>query len=84
MARLRDEWMLTRRDILAWVLILVLAQNCFTMAAILWRTSGGRRWSVYSYLTGALILIFWAVIIRYPTAPYAGLYEGLSAGSRDL
>jgi hypothetical protein len=74
----------TLHSILAWVLILALAQSCFAMAAILSRTDGGRTPSVCSYLSGALILIFWGAFIRYPTAPYAGLYERLSAGSHDL
>ncbi|MGZ3639891.1 MAG: hypothetical protein ACXVCX_18825, partial [Ktedonobacterales bacterium] len=33
---------------------------------------------------GVLILVFWGLFVRNATAPLAGLFERLSAGSHDL
>jgi uncharacterized protein DUF998 len=74
----------TLHSIFAWTLILTLAQGCFTLAAHFWRTPHWRGWAVYSWITGALILIFWGMFVQYATGPLAGLVERLSAGSHDL
>lgn len=74
----------TLHSIVAWALILTLAQGCFTLAIYFVRLFHWRGWAVYSYITGALILIFWGLFVRNPTGPLAGLVERLSAGSHDL
>lgn len=74
----------TLHSIFAWVLILTLAQGCFTLAIHFVRLLHWRWWAVYSWITGALILIFWGMFVKNATGPLAGLVERLSAGSHAL
>jgi hypothetical protein len=74
----------TLHSIFAWALILTLAQGCFTFGVYFVRLFHWRGWAVYSYVTGALILIFWGAFVQQATGPFAGLVERLSAGSHDL
>jgi hypothetical protein len=71
-------------SILAWAIILTLAQGCFSLGAGFVRFPQWRLWAVYSLITGVLILIFWGMFVQYPTGPLAGLVERLSAGSHAL
>ena len=71
-------------SILAWVIILTLAQGCFSLGVGFVRFPHWRGWAVYSLITGALILIFWGMFVQNPTGPLAGLVERLSAGSHAL
>jgi hypothetical protein len=74
----------TLHSIFAWVLILCLAQSCFALAALFWQVRHEREWSLYSYATGVLILVFWGFFVRYPSGPIPGLVERLSAESHAL
>jgi hypothetical protein len=74
----------TLHSVFAWALILSLAQGCFTLAIFFVRSPPWRGWAVYSWVTGALILIFWGAFVQDATGPLAGLVERLSAGSHDL
>jgi small neutral amino acid transporter SnatA (MarC family) len=47
----------TLHTICAFVLMLTLAQGCFTLAAHFARVLQWRGWAVYSYITGVLILV---------------------------
>lgn len=71
-------------SILAWALIYSLAVGCFALGAYFAVSLHWRGWSLYTYLTGALILIFWGTFVQDATGPRAGLVERLSAGSHDL
>jgi hypothetical protein len=76
----------TLHSIFAWVLILCLAQSCFALAANVRfaRIPRWRWWEAYSYLAGVLMLVFWGMFVKGAPGPFGGLYERLSAGSRDL
>lgn len=76
--------------ILAWALILSLALGCPALGAQLVRVRHWRGWAVYSYITGALILILWGAFVQGASGnvawlvPITGLTERLSAGSHAL
>jgi hypothetical protein len=74
----------TLHSVLAFAIILTLAQGCFTLAACFVRLPHWRGWAVYSVITGVLILIFWGMFVQNATGPLAGLVERLSAGSHVL
>ncbi len=74
----------TLHSIFAWTLIITLAQGCFTLAISFWRLFQWRGWAVYSWMTGALILIFWGAFVQYAIGPSGGLFERFSAWSHDL
>jgi Protein of unknown function (DUF998) len=74
----------TLHTICAFTIIISLALSCFTLAKRFWSEAHWRGWGVYSGISGALMLIFWAIFVQYPTSPGAGLVERLSAGSHDL
>ncbi|HEX9056933.1 MAG TPA: DUF998 domain-containing protein [Ktedonobacterales bacterium] len=74
----------TLHTLFAWVLILALAQGCFTLGVFFVRLPHWRGWAVYSYVTGVLILVFWGLFVRNATGPLGGLVERLSAGSHAL
>ena len=77
-------------SLFAWVLILSLALGCYALAAHFWNVVHWRGWAVYSWITGALILIFWGAFVQGANgnvaglAPIVGLTERLSAGSHAL
>ncbi len=74
----------TLHTIFAWVLILSLAVGCFALALHFAFELHWRGWAVYSWVTGALILVFWGLFVtNAPTSP-GGLMERLSAASHDL
>lgn len=74
----------TLHSIFAWTLILTLALGCFAFGAYFARLFHRRGWAVYSYITGALILIFWGAFVNNVIGLPAGLVERLSAGSHAL
>ncbi|HZU13988.1 MAG TPA: DUF998 domain-containing protein [Chloroflexota bacterium] len=74
----------TAHIVLAYALIIDLAQGCFAMGAIFARSPHWRAWAVYSYVSGLLILIFWGLFVSYPASPDAGVVERVSAGSHAL
>lgn len=80
----------TPHTLLAYALIFALAIGCFALATPFWVDLRWRRWAVYSWITGALILIFWGGFIQGANGnvagltPIAGLVERLSAGSHAL
>ncbi len=71
-------------SIFAWTLIITLALSCFTLASIFWRIFQWRGWAMYSWLTGALILLFWGAFVQNAIGPSGGLFERFSAWSHDL
>ena len=76
--------------ILAWALIISLAFGCSALGTQLVRVRHFRGWAVYSYITFALILIFWGAFEQGTSGnvawliPITGLTERLSAGSHAL
>jgi hypothetical protein len=80
----------TLHTIFAWAIIISLAAGCFTLGGYLLRVPHLRGWVVYTYLTGLLILLFWAAFIDGASgnfawlAPVTGLTERISAGSHAL
>ncbi len=75
---------------LAYTLIIALALGCFALGSHLWGEVHRRGWAVYSWVTGALMLIFWGAFAQGATGhvaaltPIAGLTERVSAGSHAL
>ncbi len=80
----------TLHTIFAWAIIISLAAGCFTLGGYFMRVTHWRGWAAYTYLTGLLILIFWAAFVDGASgsftwlAPITGLTERLSAGSHAL
>ena len=76
--------------ILAWALILSLALGCGALAEQFRSVLHWRGWSVYSYITFFLILIFWGAFQQGASGnvgwlvPITGLVERLSAESHSL
>jgi hypothetical protein len=70
--------------ICAYTIIIALVLSCFTLASRFWSGAHWRGWAVYSSISGVLMLILWEVFVQYPTGPFAGLVERLSAGSHDF
>ena len=76
--------------ILAWALILSLALGCCAVAGQFGTVLHWRGWAVYSYITGALILIFWGAFQQGASGnvawlvPITGLTERFAAGSHAL
>jgi hypothetical protein len=80
----------TLHTLLAYVLIYALAIGCFALAPRFWIERRWRGWTVYSDITGVLILLFWGIFVQgangnlAKVTPIAGLVERLSAGSHAL
>ena len=80
----------TLHTLLAYALIYALAISCFALAPRFWVDRPWRGWTVYSDITGVLILLFWGMFIQGANGnvagltPLAGLVERLSAGSHAL
>ena len=80
----------TLHTIFAWGIILSLALGCPALGAQLVRVRHFRGWAVYSYISGALIMIFWGAFEQGASGnvawlvPITGLTERLSAGSHAL
>lgn len=74
----------TLHGIFAYTIILTLALGCFVLTARFARVPGWRGWTVYSVITGVLILFFFLRFGEHTTGPVAGLAERLSAGSHAL
>jgi hypothetical membrane protein len=70
--------------LLANALIFAFAIGCFALAPRFWAARQWRGWTVYSGITGVLILLFWGMFIQGATGNVAGLVERLSAGSHAL
>jgi len=70
--------------LLANALIYAFAIGCFAVAPRFWVARQWRGWTVYSGITGVLILLFWGMFIQGATGNVAGLVERLSAGSHAL
>jgi hypothetical membrane protein len=78
--------------ILAWGLIVSLAMGCGALGGAFHfaQAPQWRGWAVYSWVTGALILICWGAFVQGTSGtiaglvPLAGLAERLSAGSHAL
>jgi hypothetical membrane protein len=76
--------------ILAWALIISLALGCPALGGQFRDVLHWRGWAVYSYITGALILIFWGAFQQGASGnvgwlvPITGLTERFAAGSHAL
>lgn len=74
----------TIHTILAYVLILALAESCFILALHFRRALRWRGWAAYSIASGVLMLVFWGAFVNDVFGYPPGLAERLSAGSHDL
>jgi hypothetical membrane protein len=70
--------------LLADALIYAFAIGCFALAPRFWVAQQWRGWTVYTAMTGVLIVLFWGMFINGATGTVAGLVERLSAGSHAL